>query len=96
MGNSSERLEPRLRDSALILLRRHGIAEDELRLESSEPGQPPSCAIRGHRVRIQVDDRSAAFKVRAGHWSGARVDFPSAGAFIAAFEEALHDAFSAD
>ena len=94
MGNSSARLEPRLRDSALIMLRRHGITESELLVEGNEPGQPTSCSIRGHRVRIELNDGSAAFKVRAGRWSGASADFPSAGAFIAAFEEALHDAFA--
>jgi hypothetical protein len=94
MAAPTERLEPRLRDSALIMLRRHGISEDDLQLESNEPGQPVSCMIRGHRVRIELNDQSAAFKVRVGRWSGARVDFPSAGAFIAAFEEALNDAFA--
>ncbi len=94
MENTVKRLEPRLRDSALIMLRRHGMSEDDLQLESNEPGQPASCVIRGHRVRIQLDDGSAAFKVHAGRWSGASVDFPSAGAFIAAFEEALNDAFT--
>lgn len=89
-----ERLEPRLRESALIVLREHGMGEGDLQVEGNEPGQPASCTIRGHRVRIQLDDLSAAFKVRAGRWSGARVDFPTTGAFIAAFEEALKDAFA--
>ena len=96
MGNSSELLEPRLRESALIMLRRHGFSEGDLQLEANEPGQPSSCLIRGHRVRIQLDDLSAAFKVRAGRWSGARVDFPTAGAYIAAFEEALSGACADD
>jgi hypothetical protein len=91
---SSQRLELKLKDSALMVLRRHGIGEDELQLEESEPGKPPSCLIRGHRVRVQIDDRSAAFRVHAGRWSGARVDFPTVGAFIAAFEEALQGALS--
>jgi hypothetical protein len=95
MEKTTVRLEPKLRDSALIVLRQHGIAEDDLQLEMNEPGDPPSCLIRGHRVRIEVNDGSAAFKVHAGRWSGARVDFPSTGAFIAAFEEALNDAFAA-
>jgi hypothetical protein len=89
-----ERLEPKLRESALIILRQHGIAGDDLQFEPNEPGEPASCLIRGHRVRIEVNDGSAAFKVHAGRWSGARVDFPTTGAFIAAFEEALSDAFA--
>lgn len=88
----SDLLEPRLRESALTVLLRHGILEEELRLEPNEPGDPASCRIQGHRVNIHVDDGSAAFKVRAGRWSGARKDFPSVGAFVAAFEQALHDA----
>ena len=94
METRSERLESKLKDSALMVLRRFGIAEDELQLEDNEPGKPPSCLIRGHRVRIHVDEKSAAFTVRTGRWSGARVDFPTAGAFIAAFETALIDALS--
>jgi hypothetical protein len=90
----TERLEPKLRESALMVLRRHGIGEDDLRLEENEPGQPPSCLIRGHRVRVHVDDRAATLNVRTGRWSGARADYPTPGAFIAAFEEALHDALS--
>ena len=94
METLSERLEPKLRDRALMVLRRHNIFEGDLQLEESEPGHPPSCLIRGHRVRIQTDDHSAAFKVRAGRWSGARADFPTTGAFLAAFEEALNEALS--
>ncbi|MEQ1917722.1 MAG: hypothetical protein ABL955_00870 [Elusimicrobiota bacterium] len=94
MTTTTERLESRLRESALIMLRRHGFSEGDFQLEPNEAGQPPSCLIRAHRVRIQVDELSAAFKVRAGRWSGARVDFPTAGAYIASFEEALHDAFA--
>lgn len=90
----TERLEPRLRESALIVLREHGIGADDFQLEANEPGQPASCLIRGHRVRVEVNDLSAAFKVHAGRWSGARVDFPTTGAFIAAFEDALKDAFA--
>lgn len=94
MNASTERLEPKLRDAALMVLRSHGVAEDELQVEGNEPGKPASCLIRGHRVRIHVDDRSATFHVRSGRWSGARPDFVSTGAFIAAFEEALGDALS--
>jgi len=85
----------RLRDSALIVLRQYGMAEDDLQFEINEPGDPPSCLIRGHRVRVQLNEQSAAFKVRAGRWSGDIADFPTAGAFLAAFEEALNDAFAA-
>jgi hypothetical protein len=56
MTISSERLEPRLRETALIVLRRHNIGEDDLQLEVNEPHEPSSCLIRGHRVRVQVDD----------------------------------------
>lgn len=94
METSSERLEQKLKDSALILLRRFSIGEDELQIEHNEPGKPVYCLIKGHRVRVHVDDRSAQFHVRAGRWSGARVDFPTAGSFIAAFEEALRGALS--
>lgn len=89
-----ERLEPKLRDSAYMVLRRHGIAEDELQLEQNEPGKPVYSLIRGHRVRVHLDDRSATFSVRTGRWSGARADFPTTGAFIAAFETALHEALA--
>ncbi|MDE2140798.1 MAG: hypothetical protein KGL74_03725 [Elusimicrobia bacterium] len=94
MTSSVERLEPRLRDTALIILRRHHIGEDDLQLEANEPHEPPSCLIRGHRVNVHVDDDSAAFRVRSGRWSGRRADYPTAGAFLAAFEEALHGALS--
>jgi hypothetical protein len=94
--NSSigERLEPRLRETALIVLRRHDIGEGDLQFEVNEPHEPPSCLIRGHRVRVQVDDGSVAFRVLSGRWSGRRGDYPTAGAFVAAFEEALHAALS--
>lgn len=94
MSFPGERLEPRLRETALIVLRRHGVGEADLQLEASEPHQPPSCLIRGHRVRVEVDDGSVAFRVLSGRWSGRRADFPTAGAFVAAFEQALHDALS--
>ncbi|MFI5361105.1 MAG: hypothetical protein ACHQ49_03965 [Elusimicrobiota bacterium] len=94
MTISVERLEPRLRETALIILRRHDIGEGDVQLEMNEPHEPPSCLIRGHRVRVHVDDGSAAFRVRSGRWSGRRGDYPTAGAFVAAFEEALHGALS--
>ena len=94
MTSSSERLEPRLRETALIILRGHSIGEDDLQFEANEPHEPPSCLIRGHRVRVQVDDGSVAFRVHAGRWSGRRADYPTAGAFVAAFEEALNGALS--
>lgn len=90
----TERLEPRLREAALVVLRRHHFGEDDLQLEMNEPRQPPSCLIRGHRIRIEVDDSSVAFRVLAGRWSGRRTDYPTTGAFVAAFEEALHGALS--
>ena len=96
MTFSSERLEPRLRETALIILRRHNIGEDDLQLEKNEPHEPPSCLIRGHRVRVHVDEESAAFRVLSGRWSGRRADYPTAGAFVAAFEEALHGALSGE
>lgn len=94
MTFSGERLEPRLRETALIVLRRHDIGENDLQLETNEPHEPPSCLIRGHRVRVHVDEGSASFRVRAGRWSGRRADYPTAGAFVAAFEEELHGALS--
>lgn len=84
----------RLRETALIALRRHHIGEEELRFEENEPGDPPSCLIRGHRVHVHVDEGSASLRVRAGRWSGRRADHPTAGAFLAAFEDALHSALS--
>lgn len=90
--NGSERLEARLRESALIILRRYDIGESDLQLEVSEPHEPPACLIRGHRVRVEVNGDSAAFRVMAGRWSGRRADYPTAGAFVAAFEEALQSA----
>lgn len=89
-----ERLEPKLRESALFVLRRHHVSQDDLQLEENEPGKPASCLIKGHRVRIHLDDRSAAFQVKAGRWSGARPDYPTAGAFIADFERELDEALS--
>ena len=96
MTSSTERLESRLRETALIILRRHHIGEDDLRFEENEPHEPPSCLIRGHRVHVHVDDGSAAFRVLSGRWSGRRADYPTAGAFIADFEEALNVALSGD
>lgn len=94
MNFPTDRLEPRLRASALTVLRRHGIAEDELELVKNEPGEPASCLIKGYRVRIEVDDGSAVFAVRAGRWRGARGDYPTTGAFVDAFENALHAALA--
>lgn len=94
MTTTAEHLEPRLREMALIILRRHHIGEDDLILEKNEPHEPPSCLIRGHRVRVEVDDSSVAFRVMAGRWSGRRVDYPTVGAFVAAFEDALDGALS--
>ena len=92
MTVTSERLEARLRETALIILRRHHLGEDDLQLEKNEPLEPPSCLIRGHRVNVHVDEGSAALRVRSGRWSGRRADYPTAGAFVAAFEEALDGA----
>lgn len=94
MNPSAERLDCRLRETALIVLRRHGVGEGDLQVEENEPHEAALCLIRGHRVRIQMDEASVAFRVRAGKWSGRRVDFPTVGAFVAAFEEALHGALS--
>jgi hypothetical protein len=94
MSCSGERLEPRLRETAFIVLRRHAIGEDDVQVEKNEPHEPPSSLIRGHRVRVHVDDGSAALRVRSGRWSGRRADYPTAGAFVAAFEEALHSALA--
>ena len=94
MTSSGERLEPRLRETALILLRRHHIGDDDVQLVMNEPHEPSSCVIRGHRVRVEVDGSSVAFRVMSGRWSGRRVDYPTAGAFVAAFEEALQGALS--
>jgi hypothetical protein len=94
MAISDERLESRLRETALIILRRHHIGEDDVQLEPNEPHEPASCLIRGHRVNVHVDGGSAAFRVRSGRWSGRRADYPTAGAFVAAFEEALNGALS--
>jgi len=90
----SERLEPRLRETALIVLRAHDISEGDLQLEANEPHDPPSCLIRGHRVRVEINDESVAFRVRSGRWSGRLADHPTAGAFVAAFEDALKGALA--
>lgn len=92
MTTAAERLEPRLRETALIILRRHDIGEGDLKLEMNEPHEAPSCLITGHRVRVHVDESSASFRVMSGRWSGRRVDYPTAGAFVAAFEEELNGA----
>lgn len=94
MGTLETGLLPRLRESALIALRRHHIGDGDLRCEDNEPRDPPSCLIRGHRVHIHVDAGSASFRVRAGRWSGRAADHPTAGAFVAAFEDALERALS--
>jgi hypothetical protein len=90
----TEKLEPRLRASALMVLRDHHIAQDELELIVNEPGTPASCLIKGHRVRIELNDAIAVFSVRTGRWRGARADYTTTGAFLAAFESALGDALA--
>lgn len=94
MTSTGERLEPRLRETALIVLRRHDIGEGDLQVDANEPHDPPSCLIRGHRVRVEINDESVAFRVRSGRWSGRRADHPTAGAFVAAFEDALKGALA--
>jgi len=94
MTSTGERLEPRLRETALIVLRRHDIGEGDLQVDANEPHDPPSCLIRGHRVRVEINDESVAFRVLAGRWSGRRADYPTTGAFVAAFEEELDGALS--
>ncbi|MBI3549235.1 MAG: hypothetical protein HY078_09365 [Elusimicrobia bacterium] len=85
----------RLRESALVVLRRHHFGDDDVKIEANEPGKPPSCLITGHRVRVQLDERSATFRAKSGRWSGDLADFPTMGAFLAAFEESLESALSA-
>lgn len=89
-----ERLLSRLRESALIMLRRHAIGDDDLQFEENEPHQPPFLLIKGHRVRVELTDDSVSFRVMAGRWSGRRANYPTTGAFIADFEEALNAALS--
>lgn len=89
-----EKLEPRLREAALIVLRRHHIGDSDLQLEANEPHEPTFSLIKGHRVRVEVNDDSASFRVMAGRWSGRRADYPTTGAFLAAFEEALSAALA--
>lgn len=97
MTPSETSLQPKLREAALTVLRHHGVAEDELTFEGPEkPTEPPFCLMRAHRIRVHVDDRSAAFEVRGGRWSGMRADYPSVGAFVAALEEELHRALSGE
>lgn len=87
-------LQPRLREAALMILLRHGTGEDELRVESSEPGKPPYLELNAYRIKIHLNPTSATFLVKGGRWSGDRKDYPSAGAFIAEFEEKLNRALS--
>ncbi|MBI5201759.1 MAG: hypothetical protein HY925_09260 [Elusimicrobia bacterium] len=89
-----ERLEPRLRASALMVLRDHGVGADDLVVDLGKPRSAPASLITGHRIRIQLDDRSATFRVLAGRWSGLRADYPTAGAFVAALEKELGSALS--
>ena len=89
-----EKLEPRLRETALIVLRRYHIGDDDVQFEENEPHQPTLTLIKGHRVRVEVNDDSVSFRVMAGRWSGRRSDYPTPGAFVAAFEEALNGALS--
>jgi len=91
---SAERLESRLRETALIILRRHRIGDDDVRIAMNEPHEAPSSLISGHRVRVELNDESVAFRVHAGRWSGRRADYPTAGSFVAAFEEALEGALA--
>lgn len=93
MTGPEERLSPRLRESALMVLRRSGVGEDELTLETPKE-DPRACLIKGHRIRIHVDDARADFQARGGRWAGARRDYPSTGAFVADFEDQLHRALS--
>lgn len=94
MAESSERLKSRLRASALTVLLRHGVQEDELRVDESAPEAPAHCELSAHRIRIHLTDRSASFQARGGRWSGERKDYPSDGALVATFEEELHRALS--
>ncbi len=98
MGGVTEAsLEPKLLDAALAVLRRHGVAEDELAVETPDkPNVPHFTQMRAHRIRVHVDAHTATFEVRGSRWSGARPDYPSAGAFVAALESELHRALSKD
>lgn len=84
-----ESLEPKLREAALVVLRRYGCSEEELELEVNKPGFPAYCEMRAYRIKIHVDDGSANFLVRGGRWSGQRSAYPSTGSFIADFEAQL-------
>ncbi len=87
-------LQARLREAALVALRRHGKAEEELEFKGPKPGAPQFCEICGHRIRIHLDEATATFRVLGGLWSGARADYPSTGAFVADFEAQLDRALS--
>jgi hypothetical protein len=87
-------LQPRLRESALMILLRHGTGEHELAFEVNEPGQPEYLELAAHRIKIQLNASSAAFLVKGGRWSGDRRDYPSAGAFVAEFEDRLNRALA--
>ena len=94
MTPATDQLLAKLKESALMVLRRHGVGEDEVQIEKNSPKELPSWLIKGHRVRIHVDEASATFAVRAGRWRGACADYPTAGAFIADFEDQLNRALS--
>jgi hypothetical protein len=87
-------LQPKLRESALMALQRYGTGEDELQIETNEPGKTPYCEMSAHRIKIQLNATSATFLVKGGRWSGDSRNYPSAGSFIADFEEHLIKALS--
>ena len=92
----SEPLEAKLRESALTVLRRYGVSEEELQADASKPGAPPYYEWRGHRIKVHVDASSATFLVKGGRWTARREDFPSAGSFLAEFETQLARAISGE
>jgi len=87
-------LQTKLRESALVVLRRHGVSEEELQFHGPKPGAPAFCEISGHRIRIHLDEERATFHARGGRWSAGRADYPSTGSFVADFEEQLDRALS--
>ena len=89
----AEKLAPRLRSSALTVLRRHQVSDENLVIEVPKENSQ-ACEIRGHRIRIHLDDQRADFSVRSGRWGAASSDYPSVGAFLSEFEAALDRAIS--